>query len=457
MKEYKLSAKSKYSVLYLLCGLFMFFFMFAILNLSSFASSITPVNYNFNSLNWNGIDVPAFRYTISGTGHFTYVGAGGSQYTAQQSFYVVTENGAINLANYKETFTSTSTVSRSVSYSGTCLGKPINFYIENNDLSAGYGVWVWDSVNLTFTPIDWSDTSSFGGGSSSQLSDYSSYSFVSSANQIEFDSSFGLPLFKTGSPVFYNFNPYSGTHYFTPTRTNIAVSRPKNKCKYLFMFSCRSAISSLSLNIRDLSDANNGGVYPIRLSDMIVNSSYNEQYFYYYFLELDEGTDTKFLLFNFDVTTSSSCNDFCFACLQYKATISDYMDYVQKNYQDINPSVIDLNQNTAQSVSDISTAQTFETSAFDNFDTQFSQSGLDTFSMSFASTPLLWVSSIITTFYNNMPSTFQYLLMFVAFVGILCTVLNVFGRVAQRFGGGDNAAKLNGKDVFSKIEKNGSI
>ena len=67
----------------------------------------------------------------------------------------------------------------------------------------------------------------------------------------------------------------------------------------------------------------------------------------------------------------------------------------------------------------------------------YSSSGLDSFSMSFASTPLLWVSSIITTFYNNMPSSFQYLLMFVAFVGILVIIFNISGRVIRRFGGGD--------------------
>lgn len=469
MKEYKLSAKSKYSVYYLLCGLFMFFFMFSILHVSSYAdngSRVFIIRDSVNTGSSTNISIGNPLFTVSASSQ------SGNYVSFSSSLYVTTSEGTYLVDCGSSTLnTSSSPITNfgfglRANYSLDLPGSFINCYLEYsvhdnfsgsiNDITSSYDTlyisssYIYISSFNNFVTVSPSSSSSSG-----SFDGYSSFSPL----RLGFDLSYNGVTYSAGSPTVFNISNWNST---TPIFNNrsFLFEKPVNfdyRISYIYTSLSDNSFLSSSSYFRLLNgyDQQRIDISEFTAIHYYWNGVYT--YVYDYFGKGDMSGYFNGLVFNGSISNGATITGGTMAIYEFKMTLNDYMNKVNAQWDSINPSVTDLNQNTAQSVSDIGTAQTFESSAFDNFNNNFSSSGLDTFSMSFASTPLLWVSSIITTFYNNMPSTFQYLLMFVAFVGILCTVLNVFGRVAQRFGGGDNATKLNSKDVFSKIEKNGSI
>ena len=490
MKEYKLSAKSKYSVFYLLSGLFMFFFMFAILNLSSYAQtgsySISPntdstgFEYTFKEVEFSSSYYHA-DYSFPYTSFRTYLSfsTGSSTYVRNISLelHLVTSVGDFVVEQCQGTGTSET-------HSGVKVeGYPICYYAilkgnYVNNTSSTVTVtctYTIDNVSVSNEPNNVtrslssisSDTTrilNILGSSSSDItipntfSDYSSYSPVSVSATFETFPAFGQDKVPAGSLFSFYLDNYSGSTLSFADWINFSATA-QTHFVYVVNFDVTTRLTSAPFLELWVRGSSGGNLYTLTNPTFVYTGAGTGYYNYTVYFEFDLPDVDNFELYRIYMADSSSGYTFShpsYMLLAKKYTIEDYMKFAQSQWDNISPSVTDTNTNIAQSVSDIGTAQTFETSAFTNFNNQFSSSGLDSFSLSFASTPLLWVSSVITTFYNNMPSTFQYLLMFVAFIGILCTVLNVFGRVAQRFGGGDTT-RLNSKDVFSKIEKNGSI
>lgn len=474
--------------------------MFAILNLSSYASSFglgwTSSTTNLKKASPIPTDISGSCTVSFGTPSFTVnipadssLSQGTSTlFSYSYEIYVTTTSGTFMVKTGISTFTATVYPSQVNSFSSnlgitnvgsyTLDGQFIssdlklyydndfaitdnsnfNGYIDGNRISGyNYGssklrnnYFGISSVNSSFVSV----TPNSGSSSSSSFDGYTSFSPL----HLGFDKTYNGVTYSAGSPTVFDVTNYSSS---TPIFNNQSFyfEKPVNfdyRITYMYTSSSDNAFLSSSSYFRLL----NGYVNErIDISEFTEIHYYLNGYYTYVYDYFGKGELSGYfngLILNGSISNGATITGGKMAIYEYKMTLNDYMNKVNSQWDSISPGVSDLNQNTAQSVSDIGTAQTFETSAFDNFNTQFSSSGLDTFSLSFASTPLLWVSSIITTFYNNMPAMFQYLLMFVAFVGILCTVLNVFGRVAQRFGGGDSS-RLNSKDVFSKIEKNGSI
>lgn len=482
MKEYKLSAKSKYSVLYLLCGLFMFFFMFAILNLSSYAKT---TSFNLKTVSPRPTSSGGSCTVSFGTPSFTVNIPQDSSVASSYSktfyystnLYVTTTSGTFLLRtdnynftatvypNQGNTFTSDLHMSNIGSFDldGQFISADlvldsddiIDYYTFNGteygtltsgtyqtyrgDLYGGmrseikgFGI---SAVNSNFVTVS---SSSGSGTSGFNFSDYASNSYANLAGTIQLKSDFGGNKFSSGNICAFNFD---GSHQDLQFTSNyVPFVRPANASTVSFVISYNglgsgaSAISSMDFWVLD---GGGSGSIKYGVSDFYFGRS-GPMYSYTLTVNFPATTSghSELVYFNFfNVSLPYAISDYSFSVQFYKATIADYMQYVKDNWNDIAPSVTDTNQNIAQSVSDIGTAQTFETSAFTDFDSSMSTSGLDTFSLSFASTPLLWCASIINTFYNNMPSGFQYLLMFVAFVGILFIVLNIGGRVVRRFGG----------------------
>ena len=483
MKEYKLSAKSKYSVCYLLCGLFMFFFMFAILNLSSYAKT---TSFNLKTASPRPTSSGGSCTVSFGTPSFTVNIPADSSLAQSQSktfyystnLYVTTTAGTFLLRTDSYNFTATvypnqvNTFTSNLHMTGIgsfdLLGQfisadlvldsddPIEYYTFNGTeygttTSGSYGTtyrgdlyggmrseikgFGISAVNSNFVSVSSSSSSGSGGFN---FSDYASNSYANLAGTIQLKSDFGGNKVSSGNICAFNFD---GSHQDLQFTSNyVPFVRPANASNVSFVISYNglgsgaSAISSMdfwvldgggsgSINygVSDFRYARNGPMYSYTLNiDFPATTSGNNELVYFNF---------------FNVSLPYAISDYSFSVQFYKATIADYMQYVKDNWNVISPNVTITNQNIVQSQTDIGTAQTFETSAFSDFDTAMSSSGLDTFSLSFNSTPLFWASGIINTFYNNMPSGFQYLLMFVAFMGILVIVLNIAGRVVRRFGG----------------------
>ena len=448
MKEYKLSPKSKYSVFYLLCGLFMFFFMFAIFNLCSYASSfqsssvsIAPnesysETYGLQTYSYNLDDysIPVTTITTTSSGSGWTRGVSSTVARGSNTIHLVTSEGDF-VVNVSQGTADGSNTNHTV----TVLGVPqrvysiFDVYNDTSSAKSVYAVTRIDSISV-------SDVGTrFGLGN--HISDYSSFSLVNSLTAVQYYSSFNSDDLSLGECIIRDFQDISTTN-LTPTPMWTGFSHLNND-KFLFVFYVEGPSHALdtyfsSLNFRVytyntlyhdyfMSDFN------IVRADVLPGGGIGLSFACEFDLPSSSSVDTA--AFYFTATSSVVCTRLSYGLFSYKATIADYMDYVKSNWDNISPSVTDTNQNIAQSVSDIGTAQTFETGAFTDFDTSMTTSGLDTFSLSFASAPLLWCASIINTFYNNMPSGFQYLLMFVAFVGILVIVLNIAGRVVRRFGG----------------------
>lgn len=473
MKEYKLSAKSKYSVLYLLCGLFMFFFMFAILSINGHCAtgslSCNPDGYTEQiigytrisySTSWGSMVDP---YTRLVSGDIKFVESSSAYFkNASMEAHFVTSCGDYVVLS---TDSNNSTSSISSTYYRMLEGYPVAYYFVVRATTNGTApninsCYVTLTYNLPSNPSVYdngglsenirsisSDTQqilSLLGGSSdvtipSSFSDYSSYSPVSISATFETFNSFGLVKVPAGSLFSFYFDNYSGSTLSFADWINFSATGSSDFI-YVVNFDCNTRLSNADFLELWVRGSSGGNLYTLTNPTFVYTGAGTGYFNYTAYFEFTLPDNDDFELYRVYMPDNSSGYTFShpsYSLLSKKYTIDDYMKYTHDQWDNISPSVTDTNTNIAQSVSDIGTAQTFESSAFTNFDTQLSSSGLDTFSMSYASTPLLWVSGIITTFYNNMPSTFQYLLMFVAFVGILVIIFNISGRVIRRFGGGD--------------------
>lgn len=505
--EYKLNKSEFYRIMYLLAGLFMFLFLFGILSLSSFAKT-TSFNLKTASprpTSSDGSCVVSFG-TPSFTVNIPQDSAVASSYSKtfyySTNLYVTTTSGTFLLRSDNYNFTATvypnqgNTFTSDLHMSGIgsfeLAGQFISadLVLDSDDIidyytfnGTEYGTTTSGSYGSTYRGDLYGSmrseikgfgisavnsnfvTVSHGSGFSSSFnhfpySDYSTYSPVNVANNVPFDSAFTTNTLGVGSPMLVDFPDYVGTSFaFCPSDVNFMAINDTSLIFSLSYFTdpVNDPVTSLSLTIKDM--YNNPLASKIKTDSNsrflgVVGSYY--QWITFFEVNLDRPSAFNMLRFSLSGTSAGTIHGLSFGLFQRKLTLNDYMDYVKDNWNNISPNVTTTNQNIAQSQTDIGTAQTFETDAFTDFDSAMTSSGLDNFSLSFNSTPLFWCASIINTFYNNMPVGFQYLLSFVAFIGILCTVLNIFGRVAQRFGDRDSTS-LNKHDVFSKIEKHGSI
>lgn len=442
MKEYKLTKTSKYSLFYLLSGLFMFFFIFAILNLSSFAQTGSfhgwyaqenVQNYayidwlqNFDSDDFKGLSNPCFDYDYSFTiTHHAYNSDyNASSVTVNYIMHVVTSNGDMIIGSFLCP-SLVDSASRTYTSSGTCFGIPSYSYLEvisSTDWARIAGAVEVSSWSFNVTPREYS--------SSFDYSDYSSFSPVNVLSSFYSNSDFGSIFYPQDSIYHFSFPLYSGTNIQSCGWVSFRCSS-SSRYIYSFTFSCANFtdLNNCSLSVMD---SNNNTLYfTPHLSWIGFDSDNNYLYYCYFDFTLDPDV-YKIALFG-SSTYPIIAPTYSFNV--YKGTINDYMTYVQNQWSNISPNVTQTNSNIADSVSTVGSASTFESAQFDNFDNIVSSSGIDRFSLSFASAPLLWCGSLVTTCYNNLPSSIQYLFMAVGFVGILMLILNVFGRVVKRVGG----------------------
>lgn len=441
--EYKLNKSEFYKVGYCLAGLFMFLFLFGILSLSSYAVSPSTRSLSLS---------PSESYSeIYGTYYYSYdlddysvpvttitTSTGGSGYTQNNYNGTVRGSNTVHLVTSEGDFVVN--INQGLSdvndRTVTVLGVPQRVYAEfnayNNQSSAvtTYATFQVNSISVSDLNLN------SGGG---RFSDYSSFSFLNSTNSVGFVSSFGGSLYDAGSLICYNVKDIDVPLASFPLDSYVNFS-DIGALNYVFYFNFYTSSQSAP-------DLTGLGVYLVRNGVTTFYPLSNATYVgvsqstitgfscHSYYINVDLGFFDSLNDFSFTFSVPAGLKGLDFSLLKFKATVSDYMGFVQQNWDNISPSVTTTNQNIAQSVSDIGTAQTFESGAFSDFDTSMTSSGLDTFSLSFNSTPLYWCAGLINTFYNYMPSGFQYLLMFVAFIGILVIVLNIAGRVVRRFGG----------------------
>lgn len=461
--EYKLKKSEFYRIAYLVAGLLMFLFLFGIFNLSSYAVSPSTRSLSlapsesysetygsyFYTYDPSDYDMPITTITTStgGSGYssINYTGT----VRGSNTVHLVTSVGDY-VVNINQGLTDPQ--SRTVSVLGVPQRAYAVFDAYNNQSSAV-------STYATFTVNSISVSNAGGNGlNASNYSDYSSYSPVNSLTGGTCDSAFYSASYNAGDPLLFSFSDLNTSNLtFNPSYMNIPLSR-HNDIMCVFTFSCTSSSNPISSFVGYFGYDNSA--HPFYLSDLdillynVSGSIY--RYLCIYRTSFDLSSD--FGVGNFIITgsTSSSISDFSFSLLSHKYTIADYMDYVQQNWDNISPTVTNTDANTSQSVSTVGSASSYESSQFANFDNLVTQTGVDSFSLSSVSVPLLWVGGLITSCYNALPSSIQYLLMFVGVFGLICMILNVFGRVTSRIGESDST-KLNKHDVFSKIEKNGSI
>lgn len=450
--EYKLSKFEFYKVAYLLSGLFMFLFLFGILSLSSFASSGTFHGWyaqenvqnesyisflnNFNPNDYNGMVEPGFDYSYSFTITKSIIsGQSTSNLTVNFNVHVVTDEGDKIIGTIMFPMQTSSPLTQTFSYSGSCFGVPSYSYLEviaSSEWARIAGNFSFDSWSLNVTPRDFGSVGDY-------VADYSSFNYVTLSQDAFISSTYwGINRLNAGQIYNLHFPKYNQStlysiypFFYQSEYSNSFMYKIRYKGTPLTAFSC----SFVQQNLRDLSQSKTT-IYT--LSDLKYVETAQGYHTYLLFIDVPNGfnaTSNDVLYITSASNSGGNFQDVTFSMMQRSLTISDYMTQVQDQWSSITPNVTTTNTNIARSVSDIGDAQTFETSAFTDFDSSMSTSGLDTFSLSFSSTPLLWCASIINTFYNNMPSGFQYLLMFVAFVGILVIVLNIAGRVVRRFGG----------------------
>ena len=470
MKEYKLSTKSKYSVLYLLSGLFMFFFMFAIFSINGHCATgslscnpdgyteqivgYTRISYNTS---WHSMVEP-YTSLVSGDIKFSESSSAYFKNASMEAHFVTSCGDYVVLS----TDSNNTTSSISSTYHRKLQGYPVAYYFVvrattngtapninscyvtlTYNLPSNPSVYDNDGLANTLRSVN-SDTSQIlallGGGDSpltDVFSDYSSYSPLTLMNNVSFRSDYSSEVVSAGSPCLFSFDSLSTSSLnFSPRYLTFNLPSGHSKLLIVFIVDNQSNVVSNDLNFNVYY---NGVQTNYSVSDFNVIRSFTDGTNYRWVcskvFEFDSDIDMNLVYMVLQGTSPSTISSFNFMGYIYKATIADYMQYTKDQWNNVAPTVTNTDINTAQSVSTVGSASTFESAQFDNFDNIVSSSGIDHFSLSFASAPLLWCGSLITTCYNNLPSSIQYLFMAVGFVGILMLILNVFGRVVKRVGG----------------------
>ena len=394
MKEYKLSRKSKYSVLYLLCGLFMFFFMFAILNLSSYAKTTSfnlktasPRPTSFDGSCTVSFGTPSFTVNIPADSGLSQGQNKTFYYTT--NLYVTTTSGTFLLRtdNYNftaivypaqvNTFTSDLHMSGIGSFelAGQFISAdlvldsddPIDYFTFNgteygNVTQGSYGsTYRGDTygsmrselkgfgisgVNSNFVSV--SSSSLSGSAMGFDFSDYSSYSPVSIISSFSSTSAYGDRPYNVGNIYNFSFPDYVGTDAAFQNAWIFINNTQSTQYTYSFAFSSTTYFTSspnITLYVRD---PDNNPVHTLNFSLTNVGGTVIGDYHYYcsvnFTLE-NPGIYQLLLQGSYPSTITAPS----YSLVAYKATIADYMQFVKDNYDTINPTVTDLNQNTAQS------------------------------------------------------------------------------------------------------------
>ena len=483
MKEYKLSAKSKFSVCYFLCGLFMFFFMFAILNLSSYAKTTSfnlktasPRPTSFDGSCTVSFGTPSFTVNIPQDSGVQSSYSKTFYYTT--NLYVTTTAGTFLLRTDNYNFTATVYPNQGNTFSSdlhmTGIGSfelagqfisadlvldsddVIDYFTFNGSeygtLTSGiYQTYRGDlyggmrseirgfgisSVNSNFVSVSNSSSNS----SSFDLfnfSDYSSFSPLNTSSVVKSKPNFGGKFYPAGSTINYTFldvtQPSQGVF-----ESYICFS-DYGSGDYIFYYSILSTSSSLDLEHIYLGLVCDGVNYTFSQNQFsLVSSTHLDSTTYQYTYSVSvsvpykDGIRNCFLLPYFPY---SGVTGISFSGYKIKGTISDYMEFVKNNYDTINPSVIDTNTNTSQTVTDIGTVKLSEGQVFTGFDSLTSTSGFDSFSLTSVTSvasAMNFLSTCIVTVFNGLPSGFRWLIQAIGCIGIISLLLNVFGRVGQR-------------------------
>ena len=454
--EYKLKKSDLYRVCYLVAGILMFLFLFGIFNLSSYADNGSRVFIIRDSVNTGSsthifIGDPRFTVTASSQS--------GNYISFSSSLYVTTTEGTYLVDCGSSTLnTSSSPITNfgfglRANYSLDLPGSFINCYLEYtvhdnfsgsiNDITSSYDTvyisssYIYVSSFNSFVTVTSSSSALSDSPLSDVFSDYSSYSPLTLMNNVSFRSDYSNVIVSAGSPCLFSFKGLNTTSLnFSPRYLTFNIPKGHSKILIVFIVDNKSSVVSNDLNFNVYY---NGSQTNYGSSDFSIIRSYTDGTNYRWVcskvFEFDSDLDMNLVYMVLQGNSPSTISSLNFMGYIYKATVADYMQYVQSQWDNINPSVTDLNQNTSQSVSTVGSASTYESAQFSSFDNLVTQTGVDSFSLSTVSVPLLWVGGLITTCYNNLPSSIQYLLMFVGVMGLIVIILNSGSRVIRRFGG----------------------
>lgn len=443
MKEHNLSRKSLYSVFYLLCGLFMFFFMFAILNLSSYAASDSCLIVKTGN---GGSSGGSTTVTVSNTISINYTISSPNAVTHFTSYlYVTTTEGTYLLrsaAYSKASGNFTDNMGLSGSFSVTLPGDFVNAYVTaeaDDNLYVGGSV-VYDPVVFLHSANDFISYRLLPSSISDVIKNYGYTNLTPLKFSVPavFNTNFFL-----GNDGFYNIGDDCNIFYDNFNSTNLAVGqafapfRPSaGKVLYLFSLKDGDSISNFAFYFRDNASAPIQS-FTFNQFSKFGNFAYNGVLYNLYALSVDLPVLDRYdsLIFAMAGTASSVQPIFYQGAFYYNSSIADYMATIQSQWDTVNPSVVDTNANTAQTVSDINTVNTFENTTFENFDTLSDSVGLDSFSLTsetHVASAMNFLSTCIVTVYNGFPSDLKWLIQCIGIFGIFALLLSVFGRVGKR-------------------------
>lgn len=406
-----------------------------------------------------------FYYTLNYYVNVDFIDSNGSAQRVQVFSGNFSGNGG--RSNYNN-YLAKSSAPTSLDYTGSIDGTPVGINVALQLTALNYGDNSTSntfSISLSITDFQFSSFVPFdynGGGGTVEIKPspelvstqglMSTNGFsplilatngqITFLNNFTYDSNFGYPAFKYSdivSPGTVNLSLYEGTNDSIYTIHPIAFMGDLRKGDYEIVF---GFITTTEPNNIDFTSGWSGELVKSQTAIPLFTNkteyNYRIQYsphdgYYYCNVFVRFTTDQEFdsLCVRSGPTIPNVVYG-AFCVNKFVGTIADQLNQSDAHWSDIPTSTQQFNQGNSSTSSVLTDFSTSESGYVENFENAVESSNIENFDISVLAEDLVFVSGLVTIFYNVLPQKLQYVIFASLVIGVLAAIVGALHYVVKK-------------------------